>query len=256
MLRRSLACLALALAASFGSPALAAEPPPGSPKAIQLAKRHFERARAAYGMGSYKTAIDELETAIRFDPKGKDLYYNLGLVHEKLGNIDPAIDNFKRAAEMEEDPNERERIGVIIARLEGAREEIARPEEPVAVTAPPSSEASAPRDAASDAAARGRMDGWVYATGGVAVAALAVGTIFGVRALSTRPSDSDATGPGTSIDDLHDRNDQARSYALIADIAFAVSVVSGGTAAFLYFSRTAEPSASGALTSVSIGGRF
>jgi hypothetical protein len=99
----------------------------------------------------------------------------------------------------------------------------------------------------------------VYATGGISLAAAIVGAVFGVRALSTRPSSSDTTGGGTTPDDLRKQSDEAHSYAIVADVAFAVSVVSAGAAGFLYFSRDAEPTPSGAKntrTLVNIGVRF
>jgi tetratricopeptide (TPR) repeat protein len=235
----------------------AAEPAPGSPKAVELAKKHFERARAAYGMGSYNTAIEELTQAIRYDPKGKDLVYNLALVHEKLGNIELAIENFKRVVAMESDPQERERIEQIVQRLEGARDEVAK-EAPVVVLSedePVASEQPAERDQPR----RGRFDGWVIATGGVAITAAVVGTVFGLRALGTRPSDSEATGPGTTPQDLRDRADEAHSYAVVADVAFVISLVSAGAAGFLYFTREAEPgpgNSTGSRTLVGVGGRF
>lgn len=247
-----LALLAAAAPAAGGPARVLAQtkeaaPEPGSPKAVELAKKHFERARAAYGMGSYKAAIDELKQALRYDPNGKDLVYNLALVHEKLGNVELAIENFKRYIEMEDDPKERERVDQIVQRLEGAREELAEDGEPVVVLDEDEKENEtrpapvAPRDRPG----KGRMDGWVYATGGIAIAAAVVGTVFGVRALSTRPGDGDTTGPGTTPQDLRDQSVEAHNYAVVADVAFAISVVSAGAAGFLYFSRDAEPTASG-----------
>jgi tetratricopeptide (TPR) repeat protein len=238
----------------------ASEPQPGSPKAVQIAKEHFERARAAYGMGSYKTAVEELKTALRYDPNGKDLVYNLGLVYEKLGEIELAIETFERYLEMETDAKERERVEQIVQRLQGAREEVAS-EEPAVAPVPNQDSDAHPREAPQDAehAKRGRLDGWVYATGGVAIVAAIVGVVFGLRALSTRPSSSDRTGAGTTPDDLRERSEQAHSYAIVADVAFAVSVLGAGTAGFLYFSRDAEPTPSSAKntrTLVTIGVSF
>ena len=252
---RWLAAWLLALAWTLSVPiafAQAGDPKPGTPRAVELAKRHFEKARAAYGMGSYKTAIDELETALRYDPNGKDLVYNLALVHEKLGQIEPAIENFQRYLEMEDDPKERARVELVIQRLEGAREEVATKEEPVVLPETPeqgATPATPPPVADRTPAKKGRMDGWVIATGGVAIAAAIVGTVFGLRALSTRPSSSDATGPGKTPQDLRNQNVDAHNYAVVADVAFAISLVSAGTAGYLYFSRDAETSPTGARNS-------
>src|SRR5258705_151758 len=73
-----------------------------------------------------------------------------------------------------------------------------------------------------------------------AISAAIVGTIFGVRALVLQPGGNDATGRSTSIDTLRDRAARARDSARVADVAFAVSIVSGSAAALLYFGRSPD----------------
>src|SRR5258708_27605718 len=85
---RSLAfalCVAGAVAPRVG---LAEEASQGN---VAAARKHFERARAYYGQGAYRDAITELEAAHALDPNAKDLVFNLGVVHEKLADIDEAL---------------------------------------------------------------------------------------------------------------------------------------------------------------------
>jgi tetratricopeptide (TPR) repeat protein len=258
---RALARLALALAVPGLGPAPAqalpyrplaqrAQPAPGSPEAVRLAKKHFEAARKAYKAGSYEEAVTELNRAMAYDPKGKDLAYNLGLVQEKLGNIDAAIAAFERYKELETDIGELEKAIQTLRRLEGARDELEKKkrEEEAArrreegkplVVVIPQSERPEPRPA--DKPGKGRLDGWVYATGGVAVVALGAGVYFAARALSLRKSADDRTTAGTSVADLQDRADRAHGSAVVADVCFGVAAVAAGSAALLYFTRDAKP---------------
>jgi len=245
--------VSLILFVSFTRP-LSAEPEPeppaaGSPAAVLEAKRHFERALAAYREGSYEAAIVELEQALELDPDGKDLVYNLGLVYEKLGDVNRAIAQFERYLQMETDPSETERAQVILRRLEGARAEMARKRGGHEASAPSETE-RAPGPAAPPSAPpereRGRLDTWVFAASGVALAATVVGAVFGVRAVALRPSEDEATGGGTSAGDLEERAADAHTLAIIADVAFGVALASAGTGAALYFLREPEPRAAAA----------
>jgi hypothetical protein len=77
-------------------------------------------------------------------------------------------------------------------------------------------------------------------TGGLALASLLVGTVFGVRALSLDPS-GQSTSASTSFATLHDRAERAHTAAIIADIAFSTSLLAGAAATTLYFGRYADP---------------
>jgi tetratricopeptide (TPR) repeat protein len=197
------------------------------------AARHFESALDYYRAGKYRHALGELEVAYGLDPTGKDLVYNLAVVSEKLGRFDDAVHYLTRYLELETDEKELERTRDAIRRLEGARTEMTSPSTasspppPCPVTPEPSNPPP------------GKLDEWVFATGGLSVAALLVGTVFGVQALARDPR-GESTGDGVDVDELEQRVNEAEELARIADIAFAVSLLSGSGAVLLYFGRTPD----------------
>jgi hypothetical protein len=97
------------------------------------------------------------------------------------------------------------------------------------------------------------MDEWVAVTGGIAIVSAVVGTLFGLNALDTQPGEDDVTGAGESREEMRERSMEAKSLARVADIAFAVSIVSGSAAAVLYFGRSSGEQAG---ATVGVGGRF
>ncbi|MEP7050649.1 MAG: tetratricopeptide repeat protein [Pseudomonadota bacterium] len=188
------------------------------------AHEHFERALVWYRAGKYRQAAQELDAALDRDPAGKDLVFNLALVQEKLGDIDGAIRSLQRFERLEKDPVELERAGQTIERLEGARVELLAHADP---GPPPAAPCPVPRH-------RGRFDAWVVGTGSLAIAALLVGSVFAIRALTL---DGDTTG---SLQALHDRADRARGAAIVADVAFSTTLFAGAGSAALYFGRYEE----------------
>ncbi|MBX3128785.1 MAG: tetratricopeptide repeat protein [Polyangiaceae bacterium] len=225
---------------------------PTDPADVERAQRHFERAQEAYKRGAYRDAVSELERAIRYDPSGKDLEYNLGMVFEKLGEIDSAIKHFRRYREMETDPTELERVDRMLERLEGAKGDLTR--DPDAADPPGAADRVVPAPGEPKdrgAVPHGRLDGLTIAAGSAAVVAAAVGVVFGVRALSEAPSASERTGPSRSVGELQARADRAHSHAVVADVALLVSALSAGATAWLYFGRPQTPG--GAQASAAIG---
>jgi len=106
----------------------------------------------------------------------------------------------------------------------------APPPEPVAAApvAPPPAPPPPPPEPRSKVPA--------YVTGGLAIAAAGVGTVFGVLALNDK-SDFDKN-PTTQTADNGD------THALIADMAFGVALTFGVTSAVLFFAKD-EPAAAG-----------
>jgi tetratricopeptide (TPR) repeat protein len=56
-----------------------------------------------YNLGDYTTAISEMETAIKYQPKHQIAYLNLGIVNLAAQNIEASKAWFKKTAEL--DPN-------------------------------------------------------------------------------------------------------------------------------------------------------
>src|SRR5262245_54801859 len=62
-----------------------------------------DEAWALYEQGRYRAAIERLEAALRIDPEGRELVYNLALLHEKLADLPEAAVYYRRYVEMETD---------------------------------------------------------------------------------------------------------------------------------------------------------
>lgn len=216
--------------------------PPGT-SAQDRAQIAYQESLKLYKAGQYRAAVDKLVEARKLDPTAKELPYNLGLLYEKLGEIDNAIKNFQLYLALDTDEEEKERVRSILQRLEGARDELNRNKPPASASAPasaapPPPTTSAPEPPPPPPRRRGRLDALVYGTGGLSLAAVGAGVFFGVRALSLRPEPSTV---GQSIETLEDKQRRAHQSGVIADISFGVAIASGGAAVLLYFLRDAPP---------------
>jgi hypothetical protein len=239
-----------ATAASVTAPR-AARADETSPANVAAARRHFERARAFYAQGSYREAIGELEAAHTLDPNAKDLVFNLGVVHEKLGDIDDALKWFRLYTTMNLTPPERERADAYVHRLEGAKKEVEdkqaaadaggthtppvppRPPPPVVKTSP------------------GRIDAFTIGAASVAIAGLAFGVVMAVRAEEDRPPSPFITGHNGTYTDLVNRQANAHTEAVMADIGFGVAIAAAAATTVLFFTRTHTTTPSSGSTSVS-----
>ena len=153
--RWGVAGLAIALtpAAAWGQQQEAASFEPREVSAP--AQAQYNEARTAYAAGRYRRAAGLLEAALALDPAGTNLWFNLGVVQERLGLIDRAIFAYQRYLARIEEPAERARTERIVARLNGARAELL---------------AMHPR--------RGRADGAFFLTTGAALASTALGVTW------------------------------------------------------------------------------
>ena len=210
-----------------------------SPANVAAARRHFERAKAYYGQGGYREAIGELEAAHTLDPTAKDLVFNLGVVHEKLGDIEDALTWFKLYTTMSLTPPERDRADAYVKRLEGAKKELEDKQAAAAAagnhgtTTPPPPPPSAPRERPRP----GRIDALTIGAASVTVAALGFGIVMGVKAEEDRPPSPFITGRNGTYADLADRQANAHQEAVMADIGFAVSAAAAAATAALFFAR-------------------
>lgn len=103
---------------------------------------------------------------------------------------------------------------------------------PAPIAASPPAGANPPTDSAGSIDSRRRTA--AYVLGGVAVAGLGVGTIFGIKTLSDW-SDRNANCPGgrcnqTAVDDYG----SAKTAAIVSDISFGVAVVAAAAGTYLY----------------------
>jgi tetratricopeptide (TPR) repeat protein len=205
--------------------------PTAETAASAQAHQHAARAHELYQQGQYHEAISELEAALKLDPNGKDLVFNLGVVHEKLGDIEDALRYFERYETMDLDAPERARAETYLKRLQGARKEVEKPAEP-----PPTPPPAPPPPPEKH---YGRFDALTGAAVVVGVAGLAAGTIFGVKALSDRPKTT-ATTDTNGYAQVESGEASAHNEGVASDVCFLVGIAGVATAAVLFFARTRD----------------
>ena len=217
------------------------------------AQQHFLRAKDLYQTGAYREAITELEQARQLDPKAKDLVFNLGIVHEKLGRFDEAIAFFRQYMDLESvTAPERAKAETITKRIEGAKREVPA----VAPSAAPGANgngtgAPLPPPPPPPETRSGRIDAATITAGSIAVVGLGVGASFGILALSNEPSDNAfTTGRDGSYDALRTKTKDSHTQAIVADVGFGVGIAAALVTAYLYFGRTREPKPAAALLRV------
>ena len=230
--RASAVVLVLALSVAGSSVPVALAAPDTAAPTVKVdaashdrAQKAYQEALKLYKNGQYRAAVDRLVEARKLDPTAKELPYNLGLVYEKLNNLDESIRSFELYLNLETDADEKERVRGIIQRLQGARAEQLRAQP--SATAPASTSARPPppppppptvtSEPPPPERHRGRLDGWVYGTGTLAVAAGGAGVVLGVLALGKRPADDVKTTRSG-----RDAQRKAHNFAVGADIAFGV----------------------------------
>lgn len=243
-----LAAAAVALAPLALAPPALAQVPTGAPERVGEAgaRAHFDRSLELYRAGQYALALEELRAAATLDPGGKDLFFNLALVHEKLGELEQAIAALERFRELESDRVERERAQLTIDRLRGAQR--ATPQPPAAVVpAVPCPEPSPP------AAHAGGPNPVLIGAAATSIVALVVGAVFGVKALSDDVA-GERTSTSLSLSQLRQRARRAEQEALVADVAFAVAAASATTFVGVWLMTPSESSSRGA--GLSWHGRF
>jgi len=221
---------------------LAPETPSTEPKTKEQleAQQHFQRAKDLYQTGAYREAIAELTQARSLDPKAKDLVFNLGIVHEKLGKFDEAIADFRQYMEMEGvTAAERAKAENIIKRIEGAKREVA-----VAPTASGTAAPVEPTPPPPEETRHGRIDAATITAGSVAIVGLGVGAAFGILAVTSKPS-AFVTGRDGTYADLQAKQSDAHTQAIVSDVGFGVGIVAAVVTAYLYFGRTKEPKRTG-----------
>lgn len=216
----------------------AAQAPPGVTEPAAgvgegAARPHFDRALELYRAGRYADALEQLKEAAALDPNGKDLFFNLALVHEKLGQLPQAVAALQRFRELETDATERERARLTIERLRGAEAAaLAKPSGAEPVCAEPT-RAAAPAGA-------GRPTAVLVGAASLAVVSLVVGAVFGAKALADDVGET-GTSAKLSLGQLRERGRRSARAALVADIAFAIGAASAGTFAGVWLLSPTDP---------------
>ncbi|HTN83259.1 MAG TPA: tetratricopeptide repeat protein [Sorangium sp.] len=234
-------------------------PPEASEKQrrIERATALHDEAQGLYQNGEYRAAIAKLEAAVDLDPEGKELVYNLAVIHERLGEIDRAERYYLRYLEMEALPKEREQVTAVLKRLQGAKRELAGAKAQAA--APPT---AAPTAAPLPLLPRVRLlprrsvvagnprppTPWLFVSGGIAAGSLVVGGVFAALAVARDPGPGERTGGGVTIADLQADARAAHRCAVVADVALVIAGLSGAAALYLYLSPRPPASARAART--------
>lgn len=184
----------------------------------KAAEAHYKRARELYQLGRYREAIAQLEAALKLDPHGAELLYNLGLIHEKLGDVEEAVDAYKRYLRelgSDADPEEKKKIEGAIKRLEGAKKELAA------------------REAKKTEHRFTPLTTGLLVGGGIS---LGLATLFGVMALNKdRDAKNFVVGKDGSATDRDSAIHTAKGDAVFADVFGAIGLVAVGAAVTLYF---------------------
>jgi tetratricopeptide (TPR) repeat protein len=196
---------------------------PKGDSAPERALKLHDQARGLYTQGRYSDAVAKLLEAVRLDPKAIVLYYNLGLIEEKTGDLRAAQEHYEAALALETDERERDKLRRIIRRVEAAQSH----GEGRAPTAAPST--PAPSDSGDDqpqAPEHGAgLAPFAWGAAGLAAAGLVVGVALALRADATDPGRDPTTSAEVSLAQLEADADKAHDLAVGADIAFAVASV-------------------------------
>ncbi len=182
------------------------------------AERHYKRAKELYSLGRYREAIAQLEAALRSDPNAAELLFNLGLVHEKLGDVDEAVTAYKRYLRVlgdDADPEEKAKIESAIKRLEGAKTELRAREAQVAEH-------------------RFTTPATVLLVG-AGVGLIATGYVGYLASHDDKLASQFVVGSGGALSDRQSIIDTSKRDAIIADVLGVASVAAAGLAFTLYF---------------------
>jgi tetratricopeptide (TPR) repeat protein len=206
------------------------------------------RARRLFAVGRYAEALDIYSRL--YAETGHPTYMrNIGRCFQSLGEPDKAIGSFREYLRQvpELPPEQRAQVEGYIREMQELKHQRASQTPPPA-TAPVVTPAPAPSAAVATtpepATPLGaRRTGALVAAGGTVVG-LAIGTVFGLRAIARR-SDSDPHCPRDVCDARGYQLDrEAHTAALISDVAVAAGLLSAGLATYLFLTSgdAARPS--------------
>jgi tetratricopeptide (TPR) repeat protein len=198
-------------------------------RAVEL----HNHARELYAAGRYRDAIARLDEAVGLDPNASILFFNLGLIHEQLGQIERAVTNYQRSLELETNPTERDNLGATLKRLEGVKK--------TGDLVPPPSRPTAPIDRPRPSG-RHPLRPWLWVSVGTAAGLTVLGAAFAARAMTLQRSAERPTGDGVAVDQLESDARQARTSAIVSDVSFALAGTSAVAGIVLAVVATRERS--------------
>ncbi len=219
---RPLAAVAVMLGIALAP--VAARAQSASPDAVALSKQRFEEGRALATAERWSEACPKFEEAHRLNPTGGTAM-QLGNCFERTGRFREAHDLFLWVlTESEPSPERarvaRDRVKELRGRL-GPEEKPppAKPQQAASSTPPPAA-GPAPAPPAGEGPSRVPA----YVAFGVGGAGLAVGSIFGVLALTQMSSVRSSCNGDVCPADQRDESDAAQTKAWIANAGFGVAV--------------------------------
>jgi tetratricopeptide (TPR) repeat protein len=213
----------------------------------------FNKGAEAYRRGEFQQAVTLMQEAYSLDPQPV-LLYNLARAHEGLGSIDAAIDTFTRYLEADPKAPDRGAIEQRIGTLKRQREErrALEKQRDAERTRADEEKAERERKQAEKPAEVRKRSVLPYVVGGVGVAGLASGVVFGLMASSKHSS---ATSPSTSQQSAIDQQDTAKSFATISTVSFIVGgvLVAAGATWWVIDGKNAGKQGTGAAPALRVG---
>jgi hypothetical protein len=212
------------------------------------------RARELFGVGKYAEAL-ALYGKLYAATAHPTYLRNIGRCYQNLGEPDKAISSFHEYLRQATNvtPEQRSQVEGYIREMEALKAKRDAAPAPVAPQAapPPLSaqtssppvqvQASQPEGAAPPDAARSSGHAAAYGVGAGGLALVAVGAVFGVRALSLHGQSNDECPTSTTCSMKGvDLNNDARTSAHLCDGFVGAGIVAVGVATYLYFHKASD----------------
>lgn len=235
-------------------------------------KELIKQAEKLFEQKKYLEAAEALARANELAPDSR-LIYNMARAYDQAGNVGEAISYYEQYMTEGDDAQlrkrarssvdrlrlQQEREAAAAAEVENERKRLQQEAEGAQRRAQEEREAARVAEEANQQrltaayeeslSARRRMQVTAFTLGGVAVAGVAVGTVFGLKARAAR-ADFDGA---TTLEGKVAARDTTRSNALLADIGFGVGLVGAVAAVLLYPKDVVPPPGQARLISAPAG---
>lgn len=232
--------------------------PPAADKADKArAADLFKKSADAYMKGDFAQAIKLLDEAYALDPQPV-LVYNQARAHEGLGHLDEAITLYETYLQREPSSPDRGAIEQRVATLKKEKEDRERVEKEKADVAAQKAQQDEQqkaleqreRDAAQSPPRKRSV--LPYVVGGVGVAGIATGSIFGILALGQQSKGNDAN----NLRDATSHRDTGKTFATVSNVGFIVGgvLLAGGVVWWILDGKAAKKT--GALPPTLLTGTF